>query len=103
MNVLTQLTKLTSSDLQSDSASSTNVNNQSITSTVSNAFTKMSDMDCSYKNTINMLSQSPRFTSDPAMLLKLQEYLGEYNNYVSLVSTLGRKATGIVETLEKSQ
>lgn len=103
INALSQLTKLSSEEISSDITQNTSVYDQQITNTVSSAFGKISDMDSSYKSMINTLSQSPQFTSDPAKLLKLQEFLGEYNNYVSLVSTLGRKATGIVETLEKTQ
>ncbi|MFT8211956.1 MAG: type III secretion system inner rod subunit SctI [Symbiopectobacterium sp.] len=36
-------------------------------------------------------------------MLQLQSYLGEYSNYVSLISTLARKGVATIETLEKAQ
>ncbi|EKC7685917.1 type III secretion system inner rod subunit SctI [Salmonella enterica] len=68
---------------------------------VSEAFNKLSKADLEYKENINILN-SPLMTSNPKFLFQLQKYLGEYSNYVSLVSTLARKGVSTIETLEKS-
>lgn len=79
------------------------IHDHNFTNLVSKEFNKVSESNEQYKDVINNLSQSPRFTSDPEKLLMLQNYIGEYTNYVSLVSTLARKAVSTIETLEKSQ
>lgn len=70
---------------------------------VSRTFNKVNETETQFKNVIDTLSQSPYFTSDPEKLQMLQNYIGEYSNYISLVSTLARKAVSTIETLEKSQ
>jgi len=47
--------------------------------------------------------KSPDAASNPDSLLEWQNDLGEYNNYISLVSALTRKTVSTIETLEKSQ
>lgn len=82
---------------------SISVHDQNFNNLVSSAFNKVSDTEVEYKDVINALSQSPELTSDPQKLLMLQNYIGEYTNYTSLVSTLVRKGVSTIETLEKSQ
>ncbi|HFT1247468.1 TPA: type III secretion system inner rod subunit SctI [Escherichia coli] len=103
LEALTALTKLTPSSATSENNLSIVVHDQNFNNLVSSAFNKISETDVQFKNVINELSQSPRFTSAPQKLLMLQSYLGEYSNYVSLVSTLARKGVSTIETLEKSQ
>ncbi|MGN7915539.1 type III secretion system inner rod subunit SctI [Enterobacter sp. 22466] len=69
---------------------------------ISQAYHQLSQQDAQYKNAINALS-APQMTSDPNMLAQLQVRLGEYSNYISLVTTLARKSVSTVETLEKAQ
>lgn len=82
---------------------SVSVHDQNFNNLVSSTFTKISETDEEFKNVINTLSSSAHFNSDPQKLVMLQNYIGEYTNYVSLVSTLARKAVSTIETLEKSQ
>ena len=103
IDAISQLTKLGSDNLSDANTSSVSVYDKNFSSMVSSAFSKVNDTDMQYKDVINAMSQSPHFTSNPEKLAQLQEYLGEYTNYVSLVSTLAHKATSTVETLEKAQ
>lgn len=100
---LSALTRLTPRSTNPEENISVTVHDQNFNNLVSSTFNKISDTDVQFKNVINTLSQSPHFTSDPQKLQMLQNYLGEYTNYVSLVSTLARKAVSTIETLEKSQ
>ncbi|CCP02137.1 Protein PrgJ [Erwinia amylovora Ea644] len=103
IEALSTFTKLSPDDSGPDVNSSLTVQDQTFNNLVSNTFNKISETDLEFKNMINTLSQSPEFTSDPQKLLMLQNYIGEYSNYVSLVSTLARKGVGTIETLVKSQ
>lgn len=82
---------------------STTVHDHNFNNLVSSTFTKISETDSEFKNVINILSSSAHFNSDPQKLLMLQNYIGEYTNYVSMVSALARKGVSTIETLEKSQ
>lgn len=101
IDALSSLTKLTPTT--PPDADSISVHEADFNSLVSNAFTKISETSTQYKDVINSLSNSASATSDPKSLLMLQGYLGEYSNYISLVSTLARKGVATIETLEKSQ
>lgn len=98
-NFLTELTKL-SLESQEDKLS-VNTYDRNFNNYVSATFEKLSKTDLEYKNVINALN-SPQSTSNPERLFLLQTYLGEYSNYVSLLSTLARKGVSAIETLEKS-
>ncbi|EAB7892617.1 type III secretion system protein [Salmonella enterica subsp. enterica serovar Newport] len=98
-DLLTNLTKLTLDKCESGDTVSVYENNYS--DIVSGLFNKVSETDLYFKNSINSLN-SVQLTSNPQYLLLLQKYLGEYSNYVSLVSTLARKGVSTIETLEKS-
>jgi len=100
LSYLTKLTPYTSIDTD---ISSVSVHDGNFNNLVSSAFNKISETNTQYKDVINSLSHSENFSSDPKTLLRLQSYIGEYSNYVSLVSTLARKGVATVETLEKSQ
>lgn len=99
ISLLTKLTPYTSAT-DHDSLS---VHDGKFNNLVSSAFNKISETTSQYKDMINSLSQAEGFSSDPKSLLMLQSYIGEYSNYVSLVSTLARKGVATIETLEKSQ
>ncbi|XTZ39291.1 type III secretion system inner rod subunit SctI [Salmonella enterica] len=103
LEALTALTDLTPYTPIAEDQLSVTVHDQNFNNLVSSAFNKISETHVQYKDMINALSQSPRFTSDPKALAILQSYIGEYTNYVSLVSTLARKGVSTIETLEKSQ
>ncbi|KML20831.1 type III secretion system protein [Leclercia adecarboxylata] len=103
IEALSALTRLTPHSINPEDNTSTKVHDQNFNHLISSTFNKISETDTQFKNVINTLSQSPHFTSDPQKLLMLQSYIGEYSNYVSLVSTLSRKGVSIIETLEKSQ
>lgn len=103
IEALSALTRLTPHSINPEDNTSTTVHDQNFNNLVSSTFNKISETDTQFKNVINTLSQSPHFTSDPQKLLMLQSYIGEYSNYVSLVSTLARKGVSTIETLEKSQ
>lgn len=103
LEALPALTKLTPHNPALDDNLSVTVYDQNFNNLVSSTFNKISETDAQYQNVINTLSQSQQFTSDPQKLLMLQSYIGEYSNYVSLVSTLARKGVSTIETLEKSQ
>jgi len=100
LSSLTKLTPYTSIDADNSAIS---VHDGNFNNLVSSAFTKISETNTQYKDIINSLSHSENFSSDPKTLLMLQSYIGEYSNYVSLVSTLARKGVATIETLEKSQ
>ncbi len=55
------------------------------------------------KIAIDTIMSNASALSNPAVLADLQNRLGDYTIYVSLVSTLARKATTTVETLIKAQ
>lgn len=97
------LTRLSPHGITPEDNTSVTVHDQYFNNLVASTFNKISDTDMQFKNVINTLSQSPQFTSDPQKLLMLQSYIGEYSNYVSLVSTLARKGVSTIETLGKSQ
>lgn len=100
---LSALTRLSPDSISPKDNLSISVHDQNFNNLVSSTFTKVSETDAQFKNVINTLSQSPHFTSDPEKLQMLQNYIGEYSNYVSLVSTIARKAVSTIETLQKSQ
>lgn len=100
---LLELTHLTPKETYQEETTSTRVHDQAFTKLVSNTFKQMSETDEQFKQAINAISNSPQLTSNPETLLQLQSYLGEYSNYVSLVSTLARKGVSTIETLEKAQ
>ncbi len=100
---LLELTHLTPKENYVEDPASTRVHDQTFSMLVSNTFKQMSETDEQFKLAINTLSNSPHFTSNPEALLQLQSYLGEYSNYVSLISTLARKGVSAIETLEKAQ
>lgn len=102
-DAISSLTRLSYDNSNHEDNLSVSVHNQSFNNLVSSSFMQVNETDAQFKNVINTLSQSPHFTSDPDKLQMLQNYLGEYSNYVSLVSTLARKAVSTIETLEKSQ
>ena len=103
IEALSSLTKLTTyTPLDTDNSSVT-VHDNNFNNLVSSAFNEISETNAQYKDMINSLSHSENFSSDPQTLLMLQSYLGDYSNYVSLVSTLARKGVATIETLEKSQ
>ena len=103
IEALSSLTKLTTyTPLDTDNSSVT-VHDNNFNNLVSSAFNEISETNAQYKDMINSLSHSENFSSDPQTLLMLQSYLGDYSNYVSLVSTLARKGLATIETLEKSQ
>ncbi|HBA9513508.1 TPA: type III secretion system protein [Escherichia coli] len=99
VNFLAELTKL-SLEGHEDNLS-VNTYDRNFNNYVSSTFEKLSKTDLEYKNVINALN-SPQSTSNPERLFLLQTYLGEYSNYVSLLSTLVRKGVSAIETLEKS-
>ncbi|EMY3602393.1 type III secretion system inner rod subunit SctI [Klebsiella aerogenes] len=103
IEALSSLTKIIPTSTPPEEKFALTVHDQNFNNLVSSTFNKISETDNQLKNVINTLSQSPLFTSDPQKLLMLQSYLGEYCNYVSLVSTLARKGVSTIETLEKSQ
>ena len=103
IQALTSLTQLTPHSYPVDNDVSIAVHDGSINNLVSTAFNKISETNTQYKDIINALSHSAQFSSDPKALVMLQSYIGEYSNYVSLVSTLARKGIATIETLEKSQ
>jgi len=100
---LSSLTKLTSYTAPVDDNISITAHDSQFNTLVSSSFNKISETSSQFKDVINALSQSEQFSSDPRSLLLLQSYIGEYSNYVSLVSTLARKGVTTIETLEKSQ
>lgn len=100
---ISALTQLSPQDSEGGDNSATQIFGHDFNAFVANAFQQFSETDVQYKQVINALSNSPEFTSNPGTLLQLQLYLGEYSNYVSLVSTLARRGVSTVETLEKSQ
>lgn len=100
---LLELTYLTPKETYMEDPTSTRVHDQTFSTFVSNTFNQMSETDEQFKQAINAISNSPQFTSNPEGLLQLQSYLGEYSNYVSLISTLVRKGVSTIETLEKAQ
>lgn len=100
---LVELTQLTPNENDWEASGSTRVHDQAFSTLVSTTFKKMSETDEQFKQAINALSHSPQFSSSPETLLQLQSYLGEYSNYVSLISTLARKGVSTIETLEKAQ
>lgn len=100
---LSALTKLTPNSINPEDNLSVSVHDNNFNNLVSSTFIKVSETDAKFKNVINTLSQSPHYTSNPEKLQLLQNYLGEYSNYVSLVTTLARKVVSTIETLEKSQ
>lgn len=103
IEALSSLTKLTSYTPLDIDNSSVSVHDNNFNNLVSSAFNKISETNTQYKNIINSLTHSENFSSDPQTLLRLQSYIGEYSNYVSLISTLARKGVATIETLEKSQ
>lgn len=103
IEALSALTRLTPHGINQEDNISATVYDQYFNDLVASTFNKFSDTNMQFKNVINTLSQSPQFTSDPQKLLMLQSYIGEYSNYVSLVSTLARKGVSTIETLGKSQ
>ncbi len=100
---LVELTQLTPEENDWQESSSMRVHDQTFSTLVSTTFKQMGETDEQFKQVINALSNSPRFSSSPEALLQLQSYLGEYSNYVSLISTLARKGVSTIETLEKAQ
>lgn len=103
IEALSSLTKLTSYSSVDTDTNYVAVHDSNFNNLVSSAFNQISDTHTQYKDMINFLSHSDNFTSNPQALLVLQSYIGEYSNYVSLVSTLARKGVATIETLEKSQ
>jgi type III secretion system protein len=102
-DAMLSLTQLSSDTGNPEDSSSVSVHDQNFNNIVTNAFTKFSETDSEYKSKINILSMSAKYTDDPEALVHLQNYLGEYSNYISLVSTLARKTVSTIETLEKAQ
>lgn len=100
---LVDLTQLTLEKNDWEETGSTQVHDQAFSVLVSNTFKQMGETDEKFKQAINTLSNSPAFSNSPEALLQLQNYLGEYSNYVSLISTLARKGVSTIETLEKAQ
>lgn len=100
---ISALSPISSYSTRPDDSTSVSVHDQYFNNLVSSTFTKISETDTEFKNVINTLSSEAHFNSDPQKLLMLQNYIGEYTNYVSLVSTLARKGVSTIETLEKSQ
>lgn len=103
IEAISSLTKLTPYTPLDTDNSSISVHDNNFSNLVSSAFNKVSETNTQYKDMINSLSHSENFSSDPQTLLRLQSYIGEYSNYVSLVSALARKGVATIETLEKSQ
>lgn len=100
---LVTLTRLIPSANEETNTTSLNGSAQDFDKFVANAFVQASDKAMQYKSSIYEISQNPNLTSDPEALYRLQVYLGEYTNYVNLVSTLARKSVSTVETLVKAQ
>jgi len=100
---LSSLTKLTPYTSSVDDNLSISAHDNQFNNLVSSSFNQISETSTQFKDVINALSQSDQFSSDPHSLLLLQSYIGEYSNYISLVSTLARKGVTTIETLEKSQ
>ncbi|WP_299999381.1 type III secretion system inner rod subunit SctI [uncultured Cedecea sp.] len=103
IEALSSLTKLTSYSSLDTDHHSVSVHDNNFNNLVSSTFNKLSETNTQYKEMINSLSHSENFSSDPQTLLRLQSYIGEYSNYISLISTLARKGVATIETLEKSQ
>ncbi|CCG86220.1 type III secretion system inner rod subunit SctI [Erwinia piriflorinigrans] len=103
IEALPKLIKLSSDNTVPDDTFSVTLQDQNFNNLVSSKFNEISETNLEFKNVINTLHQSPEFTSDPNKLLMLQYYIGEYTNYVSLISTLARKGVSTIETLVKSQ
>jgi len=101
-DVIFSFTHLSANSEESESDLSASVHDRNFSNLVANAFNKISESNAHYKDVINTLSQSPQFISDPQKLLMLQDYLGEYTNHTSLISTLSRKGVSVIETLAKS-
>ncbi|MBN3264698.1 type III secretion system inner rod subunit SctI [Pectobacterium brasiliense] len=97
-----QLIEATYKELSTDNSSSF-IHDQNFNNLVSSTFEKTSKKDIELQNIINILSQSPEYTSNPQTLSTLQFFIAEYSNYVSLVSTLARKGVSTIETLVKAQ
>lgn len=97
------LTRLMPEESVSDTNVSLSVHNQKFNNLVSDSFKELSQTDKQFKDVINAISQSPQLSSNPQYLLKLQNALGEYSNYVTLVGTLSRKVVDTISTLEKAQ
>lgn len=105
MQTLLSLKELTALSTQSITAAShTELPTGGTTSQlVSSAFKQLSEQDLDFKQMINALSSSPETTSNPEKLAQLQSIIGEYSNYVSLVSNIAKKGVNTVETLGKAQ
>lgn len=103
INSLSSLTQLTSKNSLKTEERYNLVHDSQFNNIVSSAFSKISETSTQYKEVINALSNEPYFSSDSKTLLQLQNYIGEYTNYISLVSTLARKGVTTIETLGKSQ
>ncbi len=100
---LVNFTKINDAKINIDDTLSSSVHDENFNNMVASAFTKTSETDMEYKHVINALASSPHFTSDPEKMQMLQNYVSEYSNYVSLVTTIARKAVSSIETLEKAQ
>lgn len=101
--VFSMLSSLTTDSVNSADDHSVTVHDQYIHNLVSSSYNKLSDNSMNIKSIITELGESPKYTSNPENLAKLQNYISEYSNYIALVSSLARKGVNIVETLGKSQ
>ncbi|MEW5290501.1 MULTISPECIES: type III secretion system inner rod subunit SctI [Erwinia] len=101
--IVSSLTKINSNNSAVEESLSASVHDHNFNNLVSSTFNKISETNAQFKDAINALSETPKFTSDPEKLAILQNYVGEYTNHISLVSALARKAVSTIETLEKSQ
>ncbi|CCP03017.1 Type III secretion system protein PrgJ [Erwinia amylovora Ea644] len=100
---LSSLIRLAPDTLKNEADNTIISHNQTFNDLVSSTFKDLSENNIHYKSMINTLSESSQLTANPEYLAKLQNYVGEYTNYISLVTTLARKGISAIETLEKSQ
>ncbi|MFB5172767.1 type III secretion system inner rod subunit SctI [Erwinia amylovora] len=100
---LSSLIRLAPDTLNNEAENTIISHNQTFNDLVSSTFKDFSEKNIHYKSMINTLSESPQLTGNPEYLARLQNYVGEYTNYISLVTTLARKGISAIETLEKSQ
>lgn len=101
--ISSRINDLTSPTDAQEDLSSVDTSDKNFKKLVLDYFTEVNSTDSGFNNEIGRLIQIPGSANDPETLLSWQNYLGDYNNYISLVSTLSRKAVSSIETLEKSQ
>ncbi|ADP12402.1 Type III secretion apparatus protein [Erwinia sp. Ejp617] len=100
--ILSSLTRLAPDTLNNGVETTVISHDQSFNDLVFSSFKDFSENNIHHKSMINKLTESSQLTGNPEYLLKLQNYIGEYTNYISLVTSIARKGISAIETLEKS-